>query len=144
MSIVRAFFEDELGAVVSAELVMVGTVGVLAMTAGLSTVTKAVNDELCDLAKAIRSLDQSYEAKGWVTSSGYSATSKFTQRPVAESIAELACGVAGKNPSTVVESKPATSFDEVSTVIEFPVQILPGQEVDAGTITPADAVLNPQ
>ena len=144
MSILRAFFDDESGVVVSAELVTVATVGVVAMTCGLSSVTTAINEELCDLAKAIRSLDQSYEAQGKVTCSGYSATSRFTQQPVAESIAELCCGVEPKKTSTTGEPKPVTQIDQATRVNEFPVQILPSREVGTGAVTPADAVLNPQ
>jgi Flp pilus assembly pilin Flp len=144
MSIVRAFFADESGVMVSAELVTVATVGVVAMTAGLSTVSTAVNDEFCELAKAIRSLDQSYEAQGKVTCSGYTATSKYTQQPVAESIAELCCDVERKKPSTTGEPKPTTQGEGATSVIEVPAQILPGREVGTGIPTPADAVLNPQ
>ena len=147
MLIVRAFIADESGVVVSAELVTVATVGVLAMSAGLSRVTTAINEELCELAKAIRSLDQSYEAQGRVTCTGYSATSKFTQQPVAESIAELCAGSLPKKQSPIVDSNsvtPGTPVEPATSVIEVPVQILPSREIGTGVVTPADAVLNPQ
>lgn len=51
---------DESGLVISSELAMVGTLGVLGMVVGLESVSSAVNLELNDLSCAFRSLNQSY------------------------------------------------------------------------------------
>lgn len=65
--LLRKLWNDELGATVSLETVMVGTVGVLAVTGGIATLADAINDELDEMALAVRGFNQSY------TVSGYSA-----------------------------------------------------------------------
>lgn len=85
----RKFWADEFGAVVSAELVTVGTLAVIGTTAGVSVVSRAVNDELSEVAQAIRSLDQSYTTTGYSSPYARSAGSRFVQTPVAESLQDL-------------------------------------------------------
>ena len=51
-------WNDEAGFVISAELVLVLTIAVLAMIVGLSEVAVAVNTELNDISNAIGSLNQ--------------------------------------------------------------------------------------
>jgi len=70
MKILKRLWADELGVVMSAETVMLGTMGVLAMTAGVGTMATAVNGELGDMSKAFRSFDQSFSAPGFRTSFG--------------------------------------------------------------------------
>lgn len=53
-------WNDESGVIISAELVLVLTVAVLAMIVGLSEVAVAVNTELNDISNAIGALNQSY------------------------------------------------------------------------------------
>ncbi len=60
------FWNDECGFVISAELVLVVTVGVLAMIVGLSEVAVAVNNELNDISNAIGALNQSYMFTGFI------------------------------------------------------------------------------
>ena len=60
MQSIRKLWYDEGGVVLSAEVVMVGTVAVLGTIVGLSTVSTAVDQEMKEFAGAIRSLDQSY------------------------------------------------------------------------------------
>lgn len=85
------FWKDEGWAVVSAEAVVVGSVVVAGATAGLSVVGKAANEELRDVARAIRSLDQSYVIHGFRMTNGRACTagSAFIQQPVAESLKAL-------------------------------------------------------
>lgn len=66
---------DETGVVISAELVLVLTVTVLAMIVGLSEVAVAVNTELNDISNAIGALDQSYFYTGFVASDGWKSKS---------------------------------------------------------------------
>ena len=56
---------DEFGVIISAELVLVLTMGVLAMIVGLSEVAIAVNTELNDISNAIGALNQSYAYTGF-------------------------------------------------------------------------------
>ncbi len=55
---------DEAGVVLSSEIALVGTVGVLGMVVGLNAVTCAVTQELNDLASAFGAIDQSYSYRG--------------------------------------------------------------------------------
>ena len=52
--------EDESGFIISSELVIVGTVGVLAMVVGLEAISSSVVQELNDLASAFGAMSQSY------------------------------------------------------------------------------------
>jgi len=61
----RNFWNDECGFVISAELVLVLTIAVLAMIVGLSEVAVAVNTELNDISNAIGALNQSYGYTGF-------------------------------------------------------------------------------
>jgi len=54
----KRFWNDEQGAVLSAELVILSTVGVMGISYGVHNLVDAVNAELDDCAAAIRSLDQ--------------------------------------------------------------------------------------
>jgi len=63
-------WNDEAGFVISAELVLVLTIAVLAMIVGLSEVAVAVNTELNDISNAIGSLNQSYAYTGFAGTGG--------------------------------------------------------------------------
>lgn len=65
--LLKKLWVDELGATVSLETVMVGTVGVLAVTGGIAALADAVNDELGEMALAVRGFDQSYAVTGYQT-----------------------------------------------------------------------------
>jgi hypothetical protein len=85
----RALWRDDSGLVLSAEIVLLGTLGVIGATVGLSMASSAVNDELTETAFAIRALDQSYAVNGRMGTGAYVAGSSYQQRPVAESHAAL-------------------------------------------------------
>lgn len=57
-------FGDEAGFVISAELVLVLTIAVLAMVVGLAAVRDSVTNELNDLAHAFGSVNQTYNVTG--------------------------------------------------------------------------------
>ena len=63
----RRLFSDEGGVIISAELVLVLTIAVLAMVVGLSEVAVAVTTELNDISNAIGALNQSYFYTGFRT-----------------------------------------------------------------------------
>lgn len=74
----KALYTDEAGFIVSAELVLVLTIGVLAMVVGLHAVAKSITMELNDIANAFGAINQSYTYKGldkprhaWVAGSGF-------------------------------------------------------------------------
>ena len=68
MKILKALYNDENGFVVSAELVLVLTIGVLSMIVGLHAVTKSITQELNDVSSAFGAIDQSYQYRGLVKS----------------------------------------------------------------------------
>ncbi len=83
----KNFWNDENGFVISAELVLVLTIAVIGIIVGLSHVAMAVNSELSDIAQAIGSLDQSFGVSGYscctVNSipTAFSASSNFDDAP---------------------------------------------------------------
>lgn len=89
MSLFAKLWRDEAGVLLSAEAVVVGTVAVVGLTTGLTVVAKSVNEELQDVAFAIRSLDQSYSIPAIEGCGARTAGSSFQQEPVKESLAEL-------------------------------------------------------
>lgn len=67
---------DESGVIISAELVLVLTIAVLAMVVGLSEVAVAINTELNDLSNAFGKIDQSYAYTGFHANSARDGKSK--------------------------------------------------------------------
>jgi Flp pilus assembly pilin Flp len=61
----KKLWQDETGAVISAELVLVLTILVIGIIVGLSEVASAVNTELNDISNAIGALDQSFFFTGF-------------------------------------------------------------------------------
>lgn len=60
----KSIWNDEAGVVISAELVLIGTILVIGMIVGLVELQCAVVGELSDLGDAIGNLDQSYVTSG--------------------------------------------------------------------------------
>ena len=58
------FCKDEAGFILSAELVLISTIGVLSMVVGLSEVSIAINQELEDVASAFGAMNQSFRYQG--------------------------------------------------------------------------------
>lgn len=82
-------WNDEYGILLSAEAVVVGTVAVVGISAGMSMVASSINGELKDVAMSIRSLDQSYTIPAQEGCGARTAGSSFTQQPVEASLKEL-------------------------------------------------------
>lgn len=76
----RQLFNDEGGAVISAELVLVLTILVIGVIVGLSEVAVAVNTELNDVSNAIGSLDQSFFFTGFHAVDGKAKSSNAGSR----------------------------------------------------------------
>jgi Flp pilus assembly pilin Flp len=78
-NMMRAFWKDDNGFVVSAELVLIGTILVIGMIVGLSEVQHAVVQELNDVADAIGSINQSFSYSGFrADKSSCGAAKSFT------------------------------------------------------------------
>jgi len=73
----RKLWNDEAGAIVSAEIVLVATILVIAMVTGLASLRDAVVTELADVGAAIGNMDQSYTVGGIVAHSAAVASSGF-------------------------------------------------------------------
>ena len=69
---------DEAGFIVSAELVLIATIGVIAMVVGLSEVALNVNNELHDVAMAFSSVNQSFQASGMTGPGGSNSGSQYS------------------------------------------------------------------
>ena len=110
----QMFWLDERGAVLSTELVLVGTLGVVGATVGLKAVSDSVNGELVDVARAIRSLDQSYAVRGIEGCGASVAGSAFQQEPVDVSLHKLDALIedvgrsAEADPQAAPPAKPVT------------------------------------
>ena len=66
------------GFIVSAELILIATITVLALIVGLSEIANAVNQELEDVASAIGSFNQSFRYQGLAGHKGIKFGSYFT------------------------------------------------------------------
>lgn len=66
----KAFLNDESGAIVSIEMILIITIAVLALIVGWSEVAKAVNTELNDISNAIGALNQDYSFTGYKSLGG--------------------------------------------------------------------------
>lgn len=143
MNLWMQFWTDDRGAVLSAELVTVGTVAVLGTTVGMGTLGKAINEELLDVAKALRSLDQSYTLPSYSGGGAWTAGSAYRQRPVAESLAAL--GVTSQVPETVEGSRATLEKHVPGDVTPAQPLVVPAPAVqaDAITVTPAEKKLQP-
>ncbi len=89
MKFLARLWRDQAGVLVSTEAVVVGTVAVVGLTAGLSAVSSAVNEELKDVGFAIRSLDQSYSIPSQSGCGAWTAGSCYQQEPVEKSLEQL-------------------------------------------------------
>ncbi len=68
---------DEIGFIVSAELVLVSTIVVLGMIVGLAEISSSVNQELEDVASAFGSINQSFCYKTAASCKGQTHGSHF-------------------------------------------------------------------
>ena len=91
MQLLQQLWVDERGAVLSAEVATVATVGVMSTVVGLNAMSDAVNGELRDLSQSFRSLDQSYHYAGFRSCRAWYAGSCFQQRPVDHTLRDM-CG----------------------------------------------------
>lgn len=66
-----ALWEDEAGFIVSIELILIATIAVIGLIAGMSAMRDSVVSELSDVAGAVQDLNQTYTIFGVV---GHSAT----------------------------------------------------------------------
>jgi len=115
MKVLTQLWGDEQGFVVSAELVLIGTILVIGMIVGLATVRDQVVQELGDFALAIAQVNQSYSFSGITGHTSSTAGSAF------EDMEDFCDSLLDQNPG------------EPPAFIEI-VEAVPGES--AGTPTP--------
>jgi len=76
-TLITRLLNDENGFLMSAELILIGTIVVLGLVVGLSEVSFAINNELEDVASAFSSMNQSYSASGSYSQKGRRSGSGF-------------------------------------------------------------------
>lgn len=65
-TLLKRLWNDERGFIVSAEIVLIVTIGVLGIIVGISSVASSINNELNDISGAFGAVDQSYWYSGMV------------------------------------------------------------------------------
>lgn len=80
------FWNDEAGVIISAELILVMTITVLAMVVGLSEVAVAINTELNDVSNAFGAINQSYSYTGFDSCSNGKQKSSFSGSSFADAV----------------------------------------------------------
>jgi len=76
-NILKQLYADDVGFIVSAELVLIATIVVLGMITGLSEVAHGINQELEDVGSAFGAVNQSYEYSGSYGHKGKTVGSQF-------------------------------------------------------------------
>lgn len=66
----KSLWNDESGVILSAEIVLIGTILVLGMIVGLVELQCAVIAELSDLSSALGNFDQSFQISGFASTKG--------------------------------------------------------------------------
>lgn len=88
-ALLQDLWNDQRGFVVTAEVALLVTLGIGAAAGGLYSAATAVDEELRDVARAFRCLDQSYEVRGFRGCGACTAGSIYRQQPVEKSLREL-------------------------------------------------------
>ena len=102
MKLLHDLWHDESGSIISAELVLLGTLGVVGVGVGAAAVGHSVEAELDEVALSLRSANQSYHWNGFQGCGAWTAGSGFRQQPVRKSRA--------------MASKPRTKISEAPSV----------------------------
>lgn len=98
-----ALLNDETGAIVSIEIILILTVSVLSLIVGLSEVAVAVNTELNDISNAVGALNQDYAFTGFHHTSGWKPIANYMGTAFNDKAddcdtdlsCDLVCGTAG-------------------------------------------------
>lgn len=80
MKVFKSLWNDESGAIVSTEIVLVVTILGLGMIAGLTSVRNSVVTELADIGQAVSDVNQTYSYSSVKGHSSYTAGSEFWDR----------------------------------------------------------------
>jgi len=86
---IKQLWNDESGSVLTAETALLGTIGVVGAGVGLHMAGDSLDQELRDVSRSIRHLDQSYEVAGFQGCRSQTAGSSFHQEDVKNSLHRL-------------------------------------------------------
>jgi len=78
--ILKKFWDDDAGFVISIELILISTIVVIGLIAGLTAVRDAVVSELADVAGAIDEMNQSFSFNGATGATSASAGSSYADQ----------------------------------------------------------------
>ena len=78
MKTVNKLWNDECGFVLSVELVLISTIAVIGLLAGITAIRDAVISEMSDVAGAVQDLNQSYSYFGVTGHSAATSGASFT------------------------------------------------------------------
>ena len=96
-SLIPALWNDEAGFIISAELVLISTIGVLSMVVGLAEVSIAINQELEDVASAFGAMNQSFRFQGLT---GHGSQSNGTNFQDSVDFCDSSNNVSGTSPTS--------------------------------------------
>lgn len=80
MSVMQSLWNDEVGFIISSELILIATILVIGMIVGLTTVRDQVVQELADIASAFSDVTQSYSYTGVTGHTSSTAGSNFNDQ----------------------------------------------------------------
>lgn len=145
--LLQKFLRDESGAIVSAEMVVVATVGVLALVAGWEAVSTLVATELGDIANAVGSMNQSYSIRsvnalphGSCSGSAFSDSRHSVSLGFSGSAASASAGIVGFSgmaATAAAEELAAVDVVDVGTEEMVSVDVV---AVDAGAAEAVEVV----
>jgi hypothetical protein len=101
----RKLWDDQSGAILSAELVVLGTIMVVGVATGLASIRDAVITELNDFATVVSTMDQSLVVHGVTSHSGATGRTLFVDTPDAGDT-----GSTGASSTCLIVCGPAPSL----------------------------------
>jgi len=122
MNLMKQLLNDEAGFVVSSELVLIGTILVIGMITGLTTLRDGVIQELVDLSAAIGSLEQSYRFNSAVAHTSATNGSSYTDnQDYCETTGNGSDTTAGNAPGCLnLATAPLTTGEAAILVVPVP------------------------
>lgn len=85
----KSLWNDESGSVLTAEAALLGTMGLVGAGVGLNMASTSMDEEMKDVSRSIRHLNQSYEIRGFQGCRSQTAGSFYRQEDVRKSIERL-------------------------------------------------------
>jgi len=117
MNLINQLFNDEAGFVVSSELVLIGTILVIGMITGLSSLRDGVVQELTDLSLAIGSVSQTYSYSNATAHTSVTNGSTFQDF---QDFCETTAGASGNAPGCLSFNLSNASTENTAATYVFP------------------------